>query len=227
MKLAYFINNSLIIQITTPEFFRRKYLVTTVTNLHLGAFWSTRKQLWWGITTVYDAMEKWELIKCRIYITHLHLLHIKPRHTQKIMTDANWEHSNSVSVNGEWAWSQRPIFSATMFWGRVRKEPSCSAGSIRLCINLTREVASTFPSGLHPDSLQSSIRRGGIEAEAKSMEQAELCCSQRTWGSSACSFALGQQPGTPAGAQVLWYKCTKGSPSLEEFDVDRQLRHRS
>lgn len=72
-----------------------------------------------GITGTRDAKHKWELIKCRIYITHLHLLHIKPQHTQKIMTDANWEHLNSASVNGEWAPGQEPRLSATACSGGV------------------------------------------------------------------------------------------------------------
>lgn len=46
---------------------------------------------------------KWELIKHRIYIAHLHLLHVKRPHIQKIMTDAKQVlNTAGLSVGNGW-----------------------------------------------------------------------------------------------------------------------------
>lgn len=73
-----------------------------------------------------------------------------------------------MSVDGEWAQSQRPIFSATTcLEGGSGRNQVAMQGLLDCGLTLPGRCASTFPSVLHPDSEQSIICRCETEAEAK------------------------------------------------------------
>lgn len=59
---------------------------------------------WQGTAVAGNNRLNWELIKHRIYIAHLHLLHIKLPCIQKIMADAKWVlNTAGLSENGRGA----------------------------------------------------------------------------------------------------------------------------
>lgn len=137
------------------------------------------------------------------------------------MTDANWEHSNSVSVDGEWAQSCRPVFLATPCVEGGSGGPKLQCRVIRLRISLTRGAwvpLLLLCIRVCCDYLLCVICRGEAEGESAILPRSSDPDSLFL-GSSECSFVWGQQqqPRLRSG----WYRRISASPWLGGFDRNR------